>query len=124
MKLGAVPIPTNILMKAPDFLYVLNDSRAPVLIVDAAFLPEIKKIRSDALFLKHVVVCGGSGPGCMDFDALLSTADPAFQAALTTCDDAAFWLYSGRNPRNSWPPSTITATWYTARRPMPRASSE
>ena len=98
MKLGAVPIPTNILMKAPDFLYVLNDSRAPVLIVDAAFLPEIKKIRSDALFLKHVVVCGGSGPGCMDFDALLSTADPAFQAALTTCDDAAFWLYSGRNP--------------------------
>ena len=38
IKTGAVPVPTNILMKAPDFLYMLNDSRAPVLIVDAAFL--------------------------------------------------------------------------------------
>ncbi len=37
IKAGAVPIPTNILMKAPDFLYMLNDSRAPVLIVDTVF---------------------------------------------------------------------------------------
>jgi len=37
IKAGAVAIPTNILMKAPDFLYMLNDSRAPVLIVDRAF---------------------------------------------------------------------------------------
>jgi benzoate-CoA ligase len=99
LKLGAVPIPTNILMKAPDFLYVLNDSRARVLIVDAAFLPEIEKIRSEALFLKHVVVVsGGSDLGGLDFDALLAKAAPEFQAAPTTCDDAAFWLYSGRNP--------------------------
>lgn len=28
MKMGAVAIPTNILMKSQDFLYVLNDSRA------------------------------------------------------------------------------------------------
>jgi benzoate-CoA ligase len=28
IKAGAVPIPSNILMKAPDFLYMLNDSRA------------------------------------------------------------------------------------------------
>ena len=33
IKTGAVPVPTNILMKAPDFLYMLNDSRAPVLII-------------------------------------------------------------------------------------------
>jgi benzoate-CoA ligase len=39
IKAGAVAIPTNILMKAPDFLYMLNDSRAPVLVVDAVFLP-------------------------------------------------------------------------------------
>ena len=38
IKTGAVPIPSNILMKAPDFLYMLNDSRAAVLIVDAVFL--------------------------------------------------------------------------------------
>jgi benzoate-CoA ligase len=98
IKLGAVAVPTNILMKAPDFLFVLNDSRAPVLIVDAAFLPEIEKIRDQAVFLKHVVVCGGAGNRHPDFDLLTAAAAPEFAAAATTVDDAAFWLYSGRNP--------------------------
>ncbi|MCJ7596599.1 MAG: AMP-binding protein, partial [Desulfobacterales bacterium] len=55
MKLGAVPITTNILMKSQDFLYVLNDSRARVLVVEASFLPEIEKILDQAAFLKEIV---------------------------------------------------------------------
>jgi benzoate-CoA ligase len=98
IKAGAVPIPTNILMKAPDFLYMLNDSRAPVLIVDAVFLPEIEKILDQAAFLKKVVVCGEHQAGHLEFDDLLDQAGKDFKAAGTTCDDAAFWLYSGRNP--------------------------
>jgi len=98
IKAGAVPIPTNILMKAPDFLYMLNDSRAPLLIVDAAFLPEIEKIREQALFLKNIVVCGAPPRGHLAFDDLLTKAAPDSKAAPTTSDDTAFWLYSGRNP--------------------------
>ena len=98
IKLGAVPIPTNILMKAPDFLYMLNDSRAAVLLVDAAFLPEIEKIRAGAQFLKHIVVCNGREQGYPVYDELLAAANPVATAADTTCDDVAFWLYSGRNP--------------------------
>ncbi|MCP4624104.1 MAG: benzoate-CoA ligase family protein [bacterium] len=98
IKAGAVPIPTNILMKAPDFLYMLNDSRASVLIVDPVFLPEIEKILDQAVFLKSVVVCGEQGHGHLSFKELLEKADTEFKAAATTADDAAFWLYSGRNP--------------------------
>ena len=98
IKLGAVPIPTNILMKAPDFLYMLNDCRAPVLIVDTAFLPEIEKILDRAAFLKNIVVCGAPDPGHLSFTKLTADAGTDFKAAATTCDDAAFWLYSGRNP--------------------------
>jgi len=98
IKAGAVPIPTNILMKAPDFLYMLNDSRAPVLIVDEAFLPEIEKIMDQAAFLKNIVVCGASDHSHLSFNVLLAKADPDFKAAATTADDAGFWLYSGRNP--------------------------
>jgi benzoate-CoA ligase len=98
IKAGAVAIPTNILMKAPDFLYMLNDSRAPVLIVDRAFLPEIEKILDQAVFLKKVVVCGDQDHSHLSFNTLLENAAPEFKAAATTCDDAAFWLYSGRNP--------------------------
>lgn len=98
MKSGAVPIPSNILMKAPDFLYMLNDSRAVVLIVDAAFLPEVEKILDQARFLKKIVVCGDTDHDYLSFGKLLEKAHPAFKAAETTPDDAAFWLYSGRNP--------------------------
>ena len=59
IKLGAVPIPSNILMKAPDFLYMLNDSRAGVLIVDHVFLP-----RQGAAFARDSLLVeydGGAG---------------------------------------------------------------
>jgi benzoate-CoA ligase family protein len=98
IKAGAVAIPTNILMKAPDFLYMLNDSRAPVLIVDTVFLPEIEKILDQAVFLKNVVVCGEQAHTYLSFNKLIAEAGADYKAAPTTRDDAAFWLYSGRNP--------------------------
>lgn len=98
IKLGAVPIPTNILMKSRDFLHVLNDSRAKVLIVDSVFLPEIEKILDQALFCRHVVVIGGGDHPYLRFEALTDDAPTTLDPANTTPDDAAFWLYSGRNP--------------------------
>jgi benzoate-CoA ligase len=98
MKMGAVAIPTNILMKSQDFLYVLNDSRARVLLVDSVFLPEIEKILDQTLFLEKIVVLGDRHHSHPSFDQLMSSASPEFEAAKTTKDDTAFWLYSGRNP--------------------------
>lgn len=74
MNLGAVPIPTNILMKSQDFLHVLNDSRSAVLIVDSAFLPEIEKILNQARFLKKIIVCGDQNHEYLDFDQLMDRA--------------------------------------------------
>ncbi len=98
IKLGAVPIPTNILMKSQDFLHVLNDSRAKVLIVDSVFLPEIEKILDQAPFCRHVVVAGDAHHGHLQFEALTKNAPMELDPAKTKPDDAAFWLYSGRNP--------------------------
>jgi benzoate-CoA ligase len=98
IKLGAVPIPTSILMKSKDFLYVINDSRARVLIVDPVFLPEIEKILDQTAFLEKVVVVSGEDHSHLSFDELMSRASTRFEAADTTPDDVAFWLYSGRNP--------------------------
>ena len=99
IKLGAVPVPTNILMKAPDFLHVLNDSRAKILIVDGFLLPEVEKILDQAEFLKKIVVVGDpQDHRHLDYEHLMAQAAVSFPAARTTPDDVAFWLYSGRNP--------------------------
>jgi benzoate-CoA ligase len=54
IKIGAVPIPTNTLWKSADYRHVLNDSRARVLIVSAALLPQIEQIpRGDPRAAPH-----------------------------------------------------------------------
>ena len=94
LKLAAVPIPTNTLLKPQDYQYMLNDSRAVAVIVSEQLLPQLQAIARDSLlFLRHVVVVGDGPPGTLRFDDLL--AHPAdLQVAPTSKDDAAFWLYS------------------------------
>ena len=59
VKIGAVSVGMNTLLKPHELSYILNDSKARVLIVHAALLPSIESIRDSQEFLKHVVVIGG-----------------------------------------------------------------
>lgn len=96
MKIGAVPVPINTLWKHAEFEYVLNDSRARVLIVDEALLSTLRDIPRERLeFLEHVVVVGEcERDDEMSFESLTSVADQNLQVAPTRKDDVAFWLYS------------------------------
>src|SRR5438445_3683349 len=60
IKIGAVPLPVNTLMRSADYLYFLNDSRATVAVVSAPLLPELEPILSQASSLRHVLVAGGN----------------------------------------------------------------
>jgi benzoate-CoA ligase family protein len=109
IKIGAVPVPLNTLWTTADYHYVLNDSRARVVVVDESLLPKIEAIaRADLPYLQHVVVIPGrAGEGHDEsrrqtrdpaapvmFNELLAEGDTALPAASTHRDDAAFWLYS------------------------------
>ncbi len=104
MKVGAVPVPVNTLLTTADYEFLLADSRARVLVVSDALYPKLAPILSRAPALRAVVVAtspsgprvAGStpGPSHHDLDALLGSATPAREAAATTADDIAFWLYS------------------------------
>lgn len=96
IKIGAVPVPVNTLLKSTDYQYLLNDSRARVAIVSEALLPLIKAIpRSSLRFLETILVVGiEQWPGMLNFEHALSESSPKLDAAPTSKDDAAFWLYS------------------------------
>ena len=96
IKTGAVPIPVNTLWRAADYRFVLNDSRARVLVVSHELLPEIARIpRADLRALRHVVVVGGPPGGGGDaFERLIEESGPALEAEPTSRDAPAFWLYS------------------------------
>ncbi len=98
MKIGAVPIPTNTLMKPADYRYFLNDSRAAIAIVSEALLPTIEAIQTECPYLREVVVVSQDethkSKGHKLFHELTSQASPDLEAVATSRDDAAFWLYS------------------------------
>src|SRR2546422_278737 len=54
IKIGAIPIPINTMMRSQDYLYFLNDSRAKVAVISEALLAEAGAILSQATHLKHV----------------------------------------------------------------------
>src|SRR5436853_6208518 len=93
-KMGAVPIPTNTLLKSQDYRYMLNDSRATVAIVSEPLVPQLAAIPRDELpYLQHLVIDGALTAGAIGFDQLLA-ADPTLDLEPTGKDAAAFWLYS------------------------------
>ena len=58
-KLGAVPVPFNTILPASDHLYLLNDSRARALVVDAAFWSGLLQRRAELAYLRKVFVVNG-----------------------------------------------------------------
>jgi benzoate-CoA ligase len=94
MKRGAVAVPLNTNLKASDYEYFLNDSRARVLVVEPRLLDRIEEIRGNLKFLEDVLVVGGEAPGCLPFDDVMSAASSEFSPFDTSKDDMAFWLYS------------------------------
>ena len=94
IKMGAVAIPINTLLTGREYEYLLNDSRARVLVVHADLLDRIAPIRDRLRCLEHVVTVGGNPAFGLEFDGLVQLASPNLQPADTIHDDTAFWLYS------------------------------
>jgi benzoate-CoA ligase len=93
IKIGAVAVPMNTLLRPHDYLYLLNDSRAKAIIVNDVLLPQIEAVRDELKYLQHIIVVGSSGQH-LDFHRLLATASSTLEAVATSKDDMAFWLYS------------------------------
>lgn len=94
IKIGAVPIPTNTLLKSEDYLYLLNDSRSKVAIVSEELIDLIEPIQSKAKYLEKIVVVGKAKPGQISYQDLTVGQSDALVPAETCKDDQAFWLYS------------------------------
>ncbi|VFM98907.1 MAG: benzoate-CoA ligase [Candidatus Kentron sp. G] len=61
IKIGAVAVPLNTLLGPEEYEYLLDDSRARLLVVHVSLLEAILEIRDRLKYLRHIVVCGGDG---------------------------------------------------------------
>src|SRR5574337_830693 len=95
LKIGAIAVGINTLLKPHEHAYILRDSRARALIVHKALLPSIEPIRKEMEFVKHIVVIGGGGlPGDLDFAEWIKGESAELAAAPTHRDDFCSLNYS------------------------------
>lgn len=94
IRMGAVPIPTNTLLRSADYEYLLNDSRATTLMVSEPLWATIEPIRKNLKWLKHIIVVGKNPEGTINFTDWIKNESPELAPADTSKDDACFWLYS------------------------------
>src|SRR5437899_4030695 len=76
LKIGAVPVPTNTLLKPRDYEYILRDSRARVAIVSEPLVGAVEEVRSRARDLTHVVVVGRPAAGQRSLAELVGAESP------------------------------------------------
>ena len=98
IKAGVVAVPVNTLMTEDDYRFMLDDSRARLLVVSEELLPKfetaIAASKDIARDLAHVIVSGEKPHGHKRFDELLAAAKTEAVTAPTTRDDMCFWLYT------------------------------
>ncbi len=94
IRMGAVPIPTNTLLRPPDYEYLLNDSRAVALIVSEPLYANLEPIRKNLKWLKHIIVVGNAPAGTVSFADWVKNESSELTPADTSKDDVCFWLYS------------------------------
>lgn len=94
IKMGAVAVPANTLLRPGDYLYMLNDSRAKVIVVNADLVHLIDPIVNEAKYLEQVIVVGGESKKFLNYEELTKGQSTKLEPAETCRDDSALWLYS------------------------------
>jgi benzoate-CoA ligase family protein len=97
MKIGAIAVGMNTLLKPHEQAFVLQDCRARVLIVHRALLAALDPIRDQLDDLKHVIVIGGpqsSSAGDLDYAALVRAESTQLAAFRTHREDFCSLNYS------------------------------
>lgn len=94
LKLGAVPVPLNTALRPDELAFVLNDSRATLVVAAEELLDSLAGVWDELRYLRGVLVWGRARLGVRSLQALMASMPAQLAAAERTSDDVAFWLYS------------------------------
>ena len=94
MSMGAVAVPTSTALRASDYAYFLEESRARIAIVHSTVFAEFGPALVGQRYCRNVIVCGDPVDGCLHWDEFLNNSAPDREPAPTSKDDAAFWLWT------------------------------
>ena len=93
MKIGAVAVPCNALLRPADYEYFVEESRARVLITSQTCLERVEPALARKTALRRVLVMGESGERSFE-RWVADTPAQRVSTAPTSRDEPAFWLWT------------------------------
>jgi len=92
IKAGIIPVPLNTLLRAPDFAFVIADSRCAALVYSPELAPEVEAAVAQSSWQPPLVLRLEGDDQSLAARARHAAA--ALQAVPTRAEDDCFWLYS------------------------------
>jgi len=95
MRLGAVFSPIIFALTPPEIRYILEDSKAKVIITEKKLWPKVKEATQGVNSVKRIVVIGNvEEPNVIQYDDLLKEADKRGDVKEVSKDDLAILMYT------------------------------
>ncbi len=99
LKIGAIAIPLNTLLKEQDYAFFINDSHTKVLFCGVNYFKKIEKILPSLKYLKKIVICGENNVNQNDdslvkWDSFIGNASDILEIEPTLSSDIALFVYT------------------------------
>ncbi|MHB9094900.1 MAG: long-chain-fatty-acid--CoA ligase, partial [Eubacteriales bacterium] len=104
-KLGAIVVPINVMFKGGEVAYLLNDSKASVLVTAPMFMPMVGEIHGQLETVKDIIIQDveqeNAFPECLSLAAMLNGESDELNLDYSiTDDDVAVFLYTSGTTGN------------------------
>lgn len=93
-KIGAVPIPTNTMLREYELEHIINNSEAVAVITTTKYTEAIENIRPKCKTLKHIIVVGETQGDQISFEQIMRDGKGVPPHVETLKDDQAYFLYT------------------------------
>jgi acetyl-CoA synthetase len=100
VKIGAIPIPSSIMLKAQEIEYIINDSNSKAVITTSKFIREIKEIKEKCSTLEFVICGEETYDDHFSYSELMKETSGDLEIEKTSKDDIAFFYYISSSKDN------------------------
>jgi 2-aminobenzoate-CoA ligase len=103
-RLGAVVVPTNVLLRERILTHIVNTSEAKAVVVHRDCLAEVDAGRSRYTTVRHMIAAGGSGADCtgyLSYERLMESSNEAVASVMVRRDALATMFFTSGT--TGWP---------------------
>ena len=94
MKIGAVPVPINMLATEKDLAYFIEDSQATAIVMEHELHARLENVLAAADRLTRVIIHGDPIDGTSDLARLMADSAASLEVYPTSKIDPSYWLYT------------------------------